>query len=187
MNNDQPTLEPFQTEGTPTTDDLIPVVYDELRRLAQSKISAERAHQSLSATSLVHEAYLRLGTGRDPARWQSREHFFAAAAEAMRRILIDRCRRKLAAKRGAGAPTLPLIDLEAAWDDSFETMLQINEILDVFHAQYPRQATVFKMRCFAGMSLGEVAEALDVSRRTVSVDWAFAKAWLSDQIGEPVE
>jgi RNA polymerase sigma factor (TIGR02999 family) len=183
MNIEQPVVMLFREGGTPTTDDIFPVVYDELRRLAQSKISAERSDQSLSATSLVHEAYLRLGGGSEGAKWKSREHFFAAAAEAMRRILIDRCRRRLAAKRGAGAAKLALVDVELAWHDSYEIMLQIDEMLDHLQASYPRQASVFKMRCFAGFSSSEIADALCISKRTVDVDWAFAKAWLADRLG----
>jgi RNA polymerase sigma factor (TIGR02999 family) len=177
-------IERIQQGSAQATDDLFQAVYPELRKLASRKLSFERSDHTLTATALVNEAYLRLIGADEFIGWDSKIHFFAAVSEAMRRILVDSYRSKQAEKRGGAAATYPLIEVDVPWSDHHEEMLQINEYLDEFSEKYPRQAEVFKLRCFAGLSASQVASALQISRRTSEIDWAFARAWLSDKIGE---
>lgn len=166
------------------TDELFRVVYAELRRLAMGKLATERPDHTLTATALVHEAYLRMFDEEETGSWQSREHFFSAAAEAMRRILIDSYRRKQASKRGGDAKTIQLSGMDVPWAEHHEQMLAVNELLEQFEADFPRQTQVFKLRCFCGMTGAEVAQLLQISPRTETNDWAFAKAWLGHRVLE---
>ena len=156
---------------------LLPLVYDELRRLAAIKMSREAQNQTLQPTALVHEAWLRLTTDEE-ARWQNRGHFFGAAAEAMRRILIERARRRSRLKHGGGQVRLDVQELELADTTPDEKVLLINEALERLHAEDPEKAHVVVMKFFGGLTNREVAESLNVTERTVERQWAYAKAWL---------
>jgi RNA polymerase sigma factor (TIGR02999 family) len=165
--------------------ELLPLVYDELRKLAATRLADERPGQTLTPTALVHEAYLRL-VGTDPAQgWNGRGHFFGAAAEAMRRILIERARTKGRLKRGGGARREPLEGADAAADvppDPVD-LLALSDALDRFEAEHPRRAALVKLRYFAGLTLPEVAALLGVAQSTAEADWTFAKAWLKRAMG----
>ena len=155
-------------------------VYDELRRLAESRLRRERAGHTLQPTALVNEAYLRLNP--EASTWENRRHFFGAAAEAMRRILVDHARQKLANKRDGGARvTLADLDIQAPEEDL--DVLAVSEALDVLAQEDPRLSEVVSLRFFAGMSVEETARALGVSPITIKRDWAFARAWLCERIG----
>jgi len=157
---------------------LLPLVYDELRRLAAARMAGERDGYTLQPTALVHEAWLRLNPGQD-AHFENRAHFFAAAAEAMRRILIERARRRQAAKRGGGAEVLDADELEvpcAVQDD--ETLLQLNEALEKFSRLHPRKAELVKLLYFVGMTFEESATALGIAMPTAKKWWAYSRAWL---------
>lgn len=159
-------------------DDLLPVLYDELRKLASDRLAREKPGQTLQATALVHEAYLKLVRAPEGVGWDSRGHFFAAAAEAMRRILIDRARHKQAVKRGGGNARADLNAAELAAPVSDEQLLEINDALDELAKAEPVTAEVVKLRFFAGLSLRETAAALGVSVTTVTKHWAFARVSL---------
>jgi RNA polymerase sigma factor (TIGR02999 family) len=161
---------------------LLPLVYDELRKLAAARLAQEAPGQTLQPTALVHEAYLRLIGPANAPRWDSRGHFFAAAAEAMRRILIENARRKHGPQRGGHLKRQDL-DPEHAGDlDQSESLLALNEALDQLATSEPRAAEVVKLRYFAGMTLADVAAALGISPRTADTDWAYARAWLVSAI-----
>ena len=162
-------------------EELLPLVYDELRRLAAYKMANEAPGQTLQPTALVHEAWLRLVGDGDPG-WQSRTHFFAAAAEAMRRILIDRARRKLALRRGGGQARVELDEsaIEAPADD--ERILQVHEALDALAVEDPEKAQIVKLRFFVGLSHEEIAALLGVNEKTVRRHWEVAKVWLFQRI-----
>jgi RNA polymerase sigma factor (TIGR02999 family) len=163
--------------------ELLPLVYDELRRLAAARMAQEAAGQTLQATALVHEAWLRLVSDGERT-WQNRAHFFGAAAEAMRRILIERARRKSRLKRGGGQAAVDIEELELAATTPDERVLLINEALEQFQAKDPERARVVVMKFFGGMTNEEVAEALGVNERTVRRQWNYAKAWLLENIRE---
>lgn len=164
-------------------DELLRTVYQQLRGLAARKMANEHANQTLQPTALVHEAWLRLGGAAAP-QFENRAHYFAAAAEAMRRILIERARRRLPAKRGAGAEAVPLDEVEipspASSDDQ---LLAVNEALEKFAALDPRKAELVKLRYFVGMGYEEAAAALGVAVPTAKQWWAYARAWLSVELG----
>lgn len=162
-------------------DELWRVVYDELRELAQSKVRREAASATLQPTMLVNEAYMRL-VRSESDRWENRAHFFGAAAEAMRRVLIDRARQHGAAKRSVGRERVSLDELDAVAAESADELLALEAALQKFEQRSPRQARVVKLRFFAGLTSEEAAEALGVSRATVVNDWRFAKAWLQREI-----
>ena len=170
-------LEAIQRGDSKAADALLPLVYDELRRLAAHRMAAEAPGQTLQATALVHEAWLRLGGDEQPS-WQNRAHFFAAAAEAMRRILIDNARRKNYLRHGGGAERVNLdgLDLAASVDD--EQLLALNEALDHLAVHDATKAQVVKLRFFAGLTNEQVARVLGVSEPTVKRHWAYARAWL---------
>ena len=158
---------------------LLPLVYDELRRLAARKMAKEPAGQTLDATALVHEAYLRLVGGCEQGRWDSRGHFFAAAAEAMRRILIENARRKRSSKRGGGLARRELQEGDAVIEPSeHERLLDLDEALTKLAAAEPELARLVELRYFAGLSVEEAAQSLEISPRTVKRDWGYARAWL---------
>ena len=161
---------------------VLPLVYNELRRLAAGYLAAEPAGQTLSPTALVHEAYLRLVGPADPARWDSRGHFFAAAAEAMRRILIDAARQRRQAKRGGNRCRVELGDAAAATDAPDDDLLALDEALSRLAVDHPVKARLVELRYFAGLSESEAAAVLGISRATASRHWTFARAWLRDAI-----
>ncbi len=158
--------------------ELLPLVYDELRRLAAHKMSLQPPGQTLQATALVHEAYLRL-VGGEERRWESRRHFFNAAAEAMRHILIDRARRRMRARHGQNAEKVPWDEVEIVAPVKEEVLLQLNDALDQIGRQSAEQAEIVKLRFFAGLSEPEIAELLELSERSVQRQWSSAKAWRS--------
>ena len=166
---------------------LLPLVYDELRQLAAQKLAQEKPGQTLQATALVHEAYLRLVTGAEAQQWDNRRHFFAAAAEAMRRILIDRARDKRRFKRGGGWRRLHLDDIDPAVEQSPDDMLALDEALTKLAEEDPICAELVKLRLFTGLALGEAADTLGMARRTANRYWAFARSWLYDALGREDE
>ena len=153
------------------------MVYSELRRIAHRQLKGERAGHTLSTTALVHEAYLRLGLGR--ISWNDRVHFFAVAARAMRRVLIDYAQARRAEKRGGGAASVPLDDTIAGPESRIDDLLAIDEALNRLQKLDPRQVMIVECHVFAGMSLDDTAAVLGVSPATVSRDWALARAWLN--------
>ena len=162
--------------------ELLPLIYDELRQLAAARLRHEPAGQTLQATALVHEAYLRIVDVESPQCWDNRGHFFAAAAEAMRRILVESTRRKNSLKRGGEWSQQELIDSRIAAPEVSRDIEALDEALDQF-AQVDAQACdLVKLRCFAGLTLDEAADAIGVSRRTAARQWAYARAWLQDKI-----
>ena len=175
-------LDRVQQGDVAAAEELLPLVYEELRRLAAQKMANEAAGHTLQPTALVHEAWLRLG-GSDAPSFQNRAHFFGAAAEAMRRILIERARRRIAAKRGAGAAVVDLDEVEIpsplADDDQ---LLAVNEALEKFSALDPRKAELVKLRYFIGMSFHEAATALGIAVPTAKQWWAYARAWLTVEL-----
>ena len=176
-------------DGDPrAADQLLPLVYDELRRLAAQKLAHEKPGQTLDATALVHEAYLRLVAGgeastpREP-HWDSRGHFFAAAAEAMRRILVEAARRKSRLKHGGGRAREALAD-EPAAPERPERLLALDEALERLTAAHPQAAELVKLRYFAGFSNAEAASILGLSARKATQLWAYARAWLLEELGD---
>ena len=163
--------------------DLLPLVYDELRKLAAARLAIEPLGNTLSATSLVHEAYLRLVGGEPAEGWSGRGHFFAAAAEAMRRILVNRARDKGRLKRGGDRRRVDLEGLAHPAAASPDDLLDLDEALDRLAAAYPQCAELVKLRFFAGLTLDEAADALGLAKRTADRQWAFARAWLADALG----
>jgi RNA polymerase sigma factor (TIGR02999 family) len=172
----QAPLEPGQLAPA---EELLPLVYQELRKLAAHKMVQEAPGQTLQPTALVHEAWLRLGADNQPA-WRNRAHFFAAAAEAMRRILVDRARRRTSLKRGGGASaaTLEEIDIPLVAADD-ERLLAVDEALEQFAAIDPRKAELVKLRYFTGMTFEEAAAVLGIAVPTAKEWWAYARAWLA--------
>ena len=157
--------------------DLLPLVYEELRKLAAARMTQEWETSTLQPTALVHEAWLRLA-GSDQKMWKNRSHFFAAAAEAMRRILIDRARRRRASKRQAGNMRIDLDQVDLAVQADADSLLLINDALEQLAAEDAQCAELVKLRFFVGMSYEEAAEALGISERTAKRYWTFARAWL---------
>ncbi len=164
---------------------LLPLVYDELRRLAAYHLAREPAGQTLEATALVHEAYLRLAGGDAGQAWHDRGHFFAAAARAMRRILVDNARRKRTRKRGGDLRRQPLEDVETAAPEPCEDLLALNEALDRLGAIDPVKAELVQLRYFAGLTADEAAAVLGISPTTADRYWAYARAWLYQQLCGP--
>jgi RNA polymerase sigma factor (TIGR02999 family) len=164
-------------------DKLLPAVYQELRQLAAQKLSQERPGQTLQATALVHEAYLRL-VGADNQTWKSRTHFFAAAAEAMRRILIENARRKRRLKRGGGQLKVGMDEAIAFIDSPSEDVIAIDEALARLAEEESTIAELVKLRFFGGLTLEQAGEVLGISRRTATRHWTFARAWLYKQLAQ---
>ena len=179
-------LNAARREGRDVLEDLVPLVYDELRQMARRHLARERRQRTLNTTGLVHEAYLKLvDQSRAPVR--SRGYFFAAAARAMRQVLVDAARRRGRFKRGGGEEALNLEDFQVAVDDFAAELRDVDEALDALAVEFPRQARVVECRFFGGLSVEETAEALDLAPRTVKRDWALARAWLYRKLrGEPV-
>ena len=169
-------------QGEPqAAEQLLPLIYAELRKLAAHKLSLLPSGQTLQATALVHEAYLRL-LGSEKEQWQNRRHFFAAAAEAMRHILIDRARRRSRLRHGAEAERVDLDQIEIPEPAKDEVLLQLHEALDELQTVSPERAEIVKLRFFAGFSEGEIAALLNLSDRSVQRHWSCAKAWLFERI-----
>jgi RNA polymerase sigma factor (TIGR02999 family) len=164
--------------------ELLPLVYDELRQLAAQKLAHEKPGQTLDATALVHEAYLRLVDTAQAQQWNSRGHFFAAAAEAMRRILVERARHKAAHKQGGRAQRLDLDRLEPARDDRAHELLLLDDALGELQRHDAQAAQLVKLRYFAGLGHQEAAAALGIGRRAADRLWALARAWLYQQLGD---
>jgi RNA polymerase sigma factor (TIGR02999 family) len=174
-------LQSIERGDAKAADELLPLVYEELRKLAASRMAREAPGQTLQPTALVHEAWLRLA-GDGPSRWDSRAHFFGAAAEAMRRILIDRARRKQALRHGAGQQRLDIEEIEIAAPADDDQLLAINEALDKLASQDKPKAELVKLRYFAGMSIEEAAGVLGISEATAKRWWAYARAWLFSEM-----
>ena len=163
--------------------DLLPLVYDELRKLAAARMAEEKPGQTLQPTALVHEAYVRLVGGCQPQDWNGRGHFFAAAAEAMRRILVEKARRKLRVRHGGEHQRRPLDGHEpAAPAAEAVDLLAFSDVLDRLEGASPRRAQLVKLRYFVGLTLPEVAEVLNISQSTAEADWTYAKAWLTREM-----
>jgi RNA polymerase sigma factor (TIGR02999 family) len=170
-------------EGDPhAAEQLLPLVYDELRKLAAQKLTQEAPGQTLQATALVHEAYLRLVDDEQTRHWNSRGHFFAAAAEAMRRILIEKARRKHRLRYGGGRQRLDLDQLDIMDEGASEGLLALDEALERLAGEEPAVAEVVKLRYFAGLTIEQTATALSISVRTANRHWAYARAWLYQQL-----
>jgi RNA polymerase sigma factor (TIGR02999 family) len=162
---------------------LLPLVYEQLREAA-SKMRKERPDQTLQATALVHEAYVRLVDQRGAIEWDGRWHFYAAAAESMRRILVENARRKGRVKRGGDKLRLNLDDVELPVDDPPDDLLALDEALEELSRKHPQEAQLVKLRYFAGMTVEEAAQALGISARTAARSWIYARAWLYTRITE---
>ena len=180
MNDVTQILSAIERGDPHAADQLLPLVYDELRRLASQRLASEAPGHTLQATALVHEAYLKLVGSKPPQSWNGRVHFFAAAAEAMRRILIDHARRKHRARRGGGIKRVQLPDVARLADNEADELLALDEALAKLAAADPGKAELVRLRYFAGLTLEQTAELLGISRATANRHWAFARAWLFD-------
>jgi RNA polymerase sigma factor (TIGR02999 family) len=170
-------------DGRKAASELLPLVYDELRRLAAHKLANEAPGQTLQPTALVHEAWLRL-VGSEDAKFENRGHFFAAAAEAMRRILVDNARRKHRLKRGGQQQRVSLDEIQLATQSDPAMLLTLDEALAKLEKHHPEKAVLVKLRYFAGLSLPEAAQALGLSLTTAKRHWSFARAWLYGELAD---
>ena len=170
-------LNTIEQGGAGATDKLLELVYEELRRLAAQKMAREKPGQTLQATALVHEAYIRL-VGSEPPNWKSRTHFFTVAAEAMRRILIDNARRKKSIRHGGGHLLVNLDNVELAIEEPSEDIIALDEALEKLALEDPVKATLVKLRYFAGMTIEQAADILEISRATADRYWSYARVWL---------
>ena len=161
---------------------LLPLVYDELRQLAAQRLAHEKPGQTLQATALVHEAYLRLVDEERAQHWDSRRHFFAAAAEAMRRILVENARRKRSVKHGGQRVRIDLDEAFVVGDEPRHDLLELDDLLDRLAGADPRAAELVKLRFFAGLTGDQAAEALGISPRSADLLWAYARAWLFEKL-----
>ncbi|MCI0539420.1 MAG: sigma-70 family RNA polymerase sigma factor [Verrucomicrobiales bacterium] len=173
-------LERIHSGDPSAAEELLPLVYQELRKLAAAKMAQQPPGQTIQATALVHEVWLRLERN-GAQRWESRKHFFAAAAQAMRHILIERARRRSRARHGGEMERVPLDEIEIVAPADDERLLQVNEALDEFAVVAPEKAAVVKLRFFVGLNEKETAELLGLSPRTVERYWSYAKAWLFER------
>jgi RNA polymerase sigma factor (TIGR02999 family) len=163
---------------------LLPMIYQELRSMAARKLAQEPPGQTLQATALVHEAYVRLVDSDSEQKWQHRGHFFAAAAEAMRRILVEKARRKQRVKHGGEHQRVEVDDEQLVCSIPSDQLLALDEALERFGQEEPEKAQLVKLRFFAGLSIEEAAEAMGISRATASRHWTYARAWLHDAVSE---
>jgi RNA polymerase sigma factor (TIGR02999 family) len=184
MNQVTQILSQVESGDPSAADQLLSLVYDELRQLAAAKLADEKPGQTLQATALVHEAYLRLVDVETAQHWDSRGHFFAAAAEAMRRILVEQARRKGRLKRGGDFVRQQLDDVEIVTHVKFEEILAVDEALRKLETQNSTAAQLVKLRYFAGMSIPELAESMGISPRKADQIWAYARAWLMSEMSE---
>jgi RNA polymerase sigma factor (TIGR02999 family) len=172
-------LSAVQRGDPQASEQLLPLVYEELRKLAASKLTQEKPGQTLQATALVHDAYLRLVDQSTPQRWDNQRHFFAAAAEAMRRILVERARQKKSLKRGGGRRRVELAGVEQAVSSlACDDILGLDEALQKLSQRDPRKAELVKLRFFAGLTMAQAAQALGISTSTAENDWTYARSWL---------
>jgi RNA polymerase sigma factor (TIGR02999 family) len=172
-------------QGNPhAAEELLPLVYDELRKLAAERMAQEKPGQTLQATALVHEAYLRLVDGNKAQHWDSRGHFFAAAAESMRRILVESARKKKRQRHGGGRHRVDLQEAVSLADSPHDDLLALDEALTRLTAREPAKAELVKLRYFAGLSIDEAADLMHISRTTAKRYWAFARAWLLAEIDD---
>src|SRR2546425_5710899 len=178
MNDVTRILSAIERGDTHAAAELLPLVYEELRKLAAQRLAQEKPGQTLQATALVHEAYLRLVGAQQGQRWDSRGHFFAAAAEAMRRILLNRARDKKRAKRGGECRRVDLDQIEIALDTSDEQLIALDEALTQLAVEDPNAARLVNLRFFAGLTLKDAAASLGLAPRTAERQWAYARAWL---------
>ena len=178
MNDVTRILSAVEQDEAGAAEQLLPLVYDELRKLAAQKLAQEKPGQTLQATALVHEAYVRLVDVEMAQHWNSRGHFFAAAAEAMRRILVDQARRKLSWRRGGNRQRRPIDDQEIEAPEPAVDLLAVHEALDRFQQVDAAAAHIVKLRYFAGLTIPQAAEALGISTSTAERSWAYARAWL---------
>ena len=175
-------LEQIERGDAAAADRLLPVVYQELRRLAASKLAKEKPGQTLQATALVHEAYLRLVGSNEDKQWDSRGHFFSAAAEAMRRLLIERHRAKSTSKRGGDLQRVDLHDVDLGVDDKAFDLLALDDALENLSIEDPEAANLVKLRMFAGLSVEQAGEALGIPRTSAFRNWTYAQAWLRSRL-----
>jgi len=175
-------LQAIEQGDRQAAEQLLPLVYDELRKLAAARLANEQPGQTLSATSLVHEAYLRLVANGDSLKWHSRGHFFAAAAEAMRRLLIEAARRKQTVKRGGDYEKLDFSRIQLAVERSPEALLELHEALDKLAADDEAAAKIANLRLFAGLTVEEAAESVGVAPRTAYRQWTYARAFLAVEL-----
>ena len=179
-------LEALRRGDAGALDRLVPLLYDDLRRVARQRLQSERDGHTLGTTALAHEAYLRLSTQRQ-LRPVDRAEFFAAASNTMRRILVDYARGRRRQKRGAGAEVVPIDSADILLDDqAIDETLALDQALERLEAAYPRAARIFEQRLFGGLSVDEISEAVGVSPKTVQRDWEAARAWLRKEIGRDV-
>jgi RNA polymerase sigma factor (TIGR02999 family) len=177
-------LQAVENGDPKAAEELLPIVYEELRQLAQHRMAHEKPGQTLQATALVHEAYLRLVREED-RQWHGARHFFFAAAQAMQRILIDRARRRAAEVHGGGLQRVPLEMVEVATEVDDATLLLVEEALSKLAQEDPPSAELVQLRFFAGLTNAQAAQALGISERTAKRLWAFARAWLFDELRRP--
>jgi RNA polymerase sigma factor (TIGR02999 family) len=187
MNDVTSILEAIQNGDQAASSDLLPLVYNELRRLAQAKISSEPSGHTLQATALVHEAYVRLVDVENPQAWNSKGHFFAAAAIAMRRILIENARRKNTLRRGGDRKRIDVESLDFSDPNDASFLIALDNSMEGLEAVNSLAAKVVNLRFFAGLSIEQTAAAIDVSMRTANRHWAFAKAWLHAELSGEVD
>ncbi len=172
-------------KGDPqAAEQLLPLVYDELRKLAAQKLAQEKPGQTLQATALVHDAYIRLVDNEKAQHWNSRGHFFAAAAEAMRRILVEQARKKKSRKHGGGLERLPLDDVEIGTPEPAVDLLAVNDALEKFERLDKAGADLVKLRYYAGLTLPQAADVLGISSSTADRQWTYARAWLHAELRE---
>jgi RNA polymerase sigma factor (TIGR02999 family) len=172
-------------QGDPrAAEQLLPLVYDELRKLATQRLAQEKPGQTLQATALVHEAYLRLAGESEEQHWNSRGHFFAAAAEAMRRILVEQARHKRSAKAGGQLQRVELHDEQLAAPSRNVDLIALDEALNKLAGQDSRKAELVKLRFFAGLTISQAAAALGIAESTADADWAYAKSWLRLELAD---
>src|SRR3954468_24124299 len=164
--------------------ELLPLIYEQLRNLAAHKMAGEAPGQTLQPTALVHEAWLRL-TGNEDVKWQGRAHFFGAAAEAMRRILIENARRKRALRHGGAQRRLDIMEMEIAAESNDQELLAVSEALDKFALIDKQKAALVKLRYFGGLTIEEAAKVLGISPATAKRHWTYSRAWLYQQISKP--
>lgn len=173
----------MESGGSESADDLLPLVYDELRQLASARMASERSGHTLQATALVHEAWIKLaGPDGEGLQWNDRRHFYAAAAEAMRRILIDHARRKMAGRRGGDWLQITFGDHEAPRSATPPEIIDLNDALDRLAEIDEERAEVAKLRLFGGLTVVEIAATLDISEATIKRRWSYVKAWLSREL-----
>ena len=181
-------LESLGGDDPESAGELLPLVYEELRQLAAAKMASEREGHTLQATALVHEVWIKLaGAEGGSLKWNDRRHFYAAAAEAMRRILIDHARRKLASRRGGEWLEVTFGDFEAPRKVRAEEMIDLSDALEKLSQEDPAKVEVAQLRLFGGLTIPEIAQALDASESTIKRRWTFAKAWLSRELKERQE